>query len=64
VGVPDSERDAEFRRFVADRSPALLRLAYLLATDRSGAEDLVQTALVRTYLWWRRIATDPERRGR
>jgi RNA polymerase sigma-70 factor (sigma-E family) len=61
VSVSDDERDIEFRRFVAERSPALLRLAYLLATDRSSAEDLVQTALVRTYLRWHRISSDPER---
>lgn len=59
--MSDSERDAEFRRFVTDRSSVLLRLAYLLAADRSSAEDLVQTALVRTYVRWRRISTDPER---
>lgn len=62
--MADSERDAEFRRFVADRSAALLRLAYLLAADRSSAEDLLQTAFVRTYLRWRRISADPERYAR
>lgn len=54
------DRDAEFSRFVATRSPELLRLAYLLSADASGAEDILQTALVRAYLRWDRIATNPE----
>ncbi|MEO5877269.1 MAG: SigE family RNA polymerase sigma factor [Streptosporangiaceae bacterium] len=52
--------DEAFRRFVADRSAGLLRLAYLLTADRAGAEDLVQTALVKAYLRWRRIESNPE----
>jgi RNA polymerase sigma-70 factor (ECF subfamily) len=44
-----------FRAFVAARSPALLRTAYLLVGDVGRAEDLVQTALVKTYLAWSRI---------
>jgi len=59
--VSEGERDIEFRRFVETRSAALLRLAYLLAADRCAAEDLLQIALVRTYLRWRRISSDPER---
>jgi RNA polymerase sigma-70 factor (sigma-E family) len=53
-------RDEEFARFVADRSAALLRLAYLLTGDRHDAEDVLQTALVRAYLRWRSITGDPE----
>jgi hypothetical protein len=51
----------EFRRFVAARSAALLCLAFLLTADRGIAEDVLQTALVRTYLRWRTITGDPER---
>ena len=47
--------DEEFRDFVAARSPALLRTAYLLAGDWATAEDLLQIALTRTYLAWRRL---------
>ena len=47
--------DEEFREFVAARSAALLRTAYLLAGDWATAEDLVQTALTKTYLAWRRL---------
>jgi RNA polymerase sigma-70 factor (sigma-E family) len=56
----ESGRDEEFRRFTAERSAALLRLAYLLSADRATAEDVVQTALVRAYLRWGRIAANPE----
>src|SRR5215831_18131519 len=52
--VPDPDA-AAFHEFVVARSPALLRSAYLLVGDRDRAEDLVQTALVKTYLAWRRI---------
>jgi RNA polymerase sigma-70 factor (ECF subfamily) len=50
-----SEEEAEFRRFVAARSAALLRTAYLLTGDRAGAEDLLQTALAKTYRYWPRL---------
>ena len=45
----------EFRDYVAARSPALLRTAYLLTGNRSDAEDLLQAALAKTYLAWGRI---------
>src|SRR5688572_17971541 len=54
------QRDEEFRRFVAERSAALLRLAYLLCADRGLAEDVLQNALVKGYLRWPRIASNPE----
>ncbi|HWH00217.1 MAG TPA: SigE family RNA polymerase sigma factor [Pilimelia sp.] len=47
--------EEEFRQFVAARSPALLRTAYLLAGDWATAEDLLQTALTKTYLAWKRL---------
>lgn len=50
-----SEIEDEFREFVAARSAALLRSAYLLAGDWATAEDLLQTALTKTYLAWRRL---------
>ena len=50
----DSLED-EFREFVAARSAALLRTAYLLAGDWATAEDLLQTALTKTYLAWKRL---------
>lgn len=50
---------AEFDGFVAARSQALVRSAYLLTQDESLAEDLVQTALTKAWFAWRRIE-DPE----
>ncbi|MFI7522543.1 SigE family RNA polymerase sigma factor [Micromonospora globbae] len=47
--------EEEFREFVAGRSAALLRTAYLLAGDWATAEDLLQTTLTKTYLAWRRL---------
>ncbi|MEH0973583.1 SigE family RNA polymerase sigma factor [Micromonospora sp. CPCC 205546] len=47
--------EEEFRDFVAARSSALLRTAYLLSGDWATAEDLLQTALTKTYLAWRRL---------
>lgn len=49
------ERDEQFRAFVAARSTALLRTAYLLTGDHGHAEDAVQAILVRVHLAWRRI---------
>ena len=50
-----------FHEFVVQRSPALSRTAYLLTGDHQHAEDLLQSALARTYRHWRRIHDgDPE----
>jgi len=53
--VTDTSVEEEFREFVAARSPALLRTAYLLTGDWATAEDLLQTALTKIYLAWRRL---------
>ncbi|MFG3638818.1 SigE family RNA polymerase sigma factor [Micromonospora sp. NPDC047762] len=47
--------EEQFREFVAARSAALLRTAYLLTGDWATAEDLLQTALTKTYLAWKRL---------
>ncbi|WP_199441343.1 SigE family RNA polymerase sigma factor [Umezawaea beigongshangensis] len=52
--------DAGFEEFVAARSAALLRTAFLLVGDRGHAEDLVQSALLRAALRWRRARDHPE----
>ncbi len=44
-----------FDEFVRARSPGLLPAAYLLTGDDQLAEDLVQTALVKTSMAWRRL---------
>jgi RNA polymerase sigma-70 factor (sigma-E family) len=49
-------RDDEFAAFVVARRAALVRLATLLAAgDAHLGEDLVQTALTRLYVAWRRV---------
>lgn len=48
--------DAGFADFVEQWSPALLRVAFLLTGDRGLAEDLLQTALLKTSRRWSRIA--------
>ncbi|NEK58329.1 SigE family RNA polymerase sigma factor [Geodermatophilus sabuli] len=50
------EEGRSFADFVAREQAGLLRLAVLLAGDRGHAEDLVQTALLRTYRHWPRIS--------
>ena len=44
-----------FSELVATRSPALLRLAYLVVGDHQLAQDLLQEALVKAYVAWPRL---------
>jgi RNA polymerase sigma-70 factor (ECF subfamily) len=54
--VSDSRSvEDDFRDFVAARSSALLRTAYLLAGDWATAEDLLQISLTKTFLAWKRL---------
>ena len=49
-------RDAvAFSDLVATRSAALVRTAYLVVGDHQLAQDLVQEALVKTYVAWPRL---------
>jgi DNA-directed RNA polymerase specialized sigma24 family protein len=48
--------DGSFEAFVADRSTALLRTAYLLTGSRRSAQELLQTALIAAHREWNRIA--------
>lgn len=48
------DRDA-FAEFVAARSGALHRAAYLMVGDAGLAQDLVQEALTKTYVAWPRL---------
>ncbi len=54
--------EGSFDAFVAARTGALLRSAYLLSGDQQLAEDLVQTALAKASLRWARVVSrgDPE----
>ena len=51
----DGEERESFPDFVTREQQSLLRLAFLLAGDRGHAEELVQTALMKTYRHWDRI---------
>src|SRR5688572_12735301 len=53
----------QFAEFVHGRHAALLRYAYLLCGDSHLAEDLVQDALERTGMAWRRIERQGEPEG-
>jgi RNA polymerase sigma-70 factor (sigma-E family) len=60
-GAVDAEVEG-FVQFVAARQRSLQRTAWLLTGDWALAEDLVQTALVRSWPRWERIRRrdDPE----
>ena len=55
MGTRGRPSDAEYTEFVHASWPRLFRTAYLLVGDHGLAEDLVQTALARTYVAWPRI---------
>jgi RNA polymerase sigma-70 factor (sigma-E family) len=59
-GTGEVPKVAAFDEFVAAQSTRLLRVAYLLTRDHGRAEDLLQTALAKTWQSWRRIDADPE----
>ncbi|MFI6818822.1 SigE family RNA polymerase sigma factor [Nonomuraea sp. NPDC050328] len=47
--------DDDFREYVRTRGPALLRTAHQLTGHASDAEDLLQSALFKTYQAWGRV---------
>jgi DNA-directed RNA polymerase specialized sigma24 family protein len=51
-----SQHRTDFEEFVAARSSALWRSAYLLTGDAHKAEDLLQTALVKAWRRWDSIS--------
>jgi len=50
---------SDFDEFVRAASPGLLHVAFLLCGDRGHAEDLLQTALLRTARRWSSVHSDP-----
>src|SRR5690242_2106947 len=48
-------RRADFDRFVADSTDALLRTAYLIVGDLHDAEDLVQDTMLKIARRWPRV---------
>src|SRR5689334_10168278 len=51
----DRDRHAAFDEFAVAAWPRLRWTAFLLCGDEHLAEDLAQTALVKTYAAWRRV---------
>ena len=47
--------EAAFRAFAHSRRLGLRRTAYLMCGDWHQADDLVQTALIKLYVAWRRV---------
>ena len=54
-----SVNDEEFTEFVHAAWPGLYRTAYLMLGEHQLAEDLVQSALAKTYASWHRVR-EPE----
>jgi RNA polymerase sigma-70 factor (sigma-E family) len=59
-GGRTSTRRETFEDFVVSRSSGLLGTAYLLTQDRALAEDLLQTALAKSWRAWEGIETSPD----
>jgi RNA polymerase sigma-70 factor (sigma-E family) len=55
--MADPLSEADFTEFVHAMWPSLYRTAYLLIGEHAEAEDLVQTALAKTYAAWGRVRT-------
>lgn len=54
--LPADGAPATFEDYVATRSPALLRFAYLVTRNREDAHDAVQDALLGLYPRWQQVA--------
>lgn len=54
-GIRRQDREAAFTAFMASASPSLTRTAWLLTGNAESAQELVQAALVKTYVAWPRV---------
>ena len=52
--------ETDFDTWAAARYRGLLHLGYLLTGDPHLAQDLVQTALAKTHVHWRRVHASPD----
>jgi RNA polymerase sigma-70 factor (sigma-E family) len=59
--VVRDDLDGAFHDFVVAEGPSLYRLALLLSEDSAGAQDLVQTALLRAWKSWPRMCAAENR---
>lgn len=57
VAMSDAD-EAAFRAFAHTRRPGLRRTAYLMCGDWHQADDLVQSALTKLYVAWRRVRSN------
>ena len=57
MGLSKAVRDAEFSAFVARDQRSLTKTAWLLTGNAEAAAELVQAALVKTYVAWPRVRT-------
>src|SRR5262245_36214783 len=55
AGGGDMDVDESFVEFVSARWRRLYRFAYLLTADANSAEDLLQTAMEKTYARWAKV---------
>lgn len=55
MAAREAERRDAFAEFVAARSAALHRTAYLMVGEHALAQDLLQEALTKTYVAWSRL---------
>lgn len=53
-----AERDAAFTAFMGEATPSLLRTAWLLTGSADRSQELVQAALVKTYVAWPKVRRD------
>ncbi len=56
MSAPDEPATLSFEQYVATRSAALLRFAYLVTRNREDAHDAVQDALTGLFPRWRQVA--------
>jgi RNA polymerase sigma-70 factor (sigma-E family) len=52
--------ESAFRTYAVSRRPALRRTAYLMCGDWHQADDLVQTALTKLFVAWKRVRSDEQ----
>ncbi len=53
--MPQRRDSTMFSEYVENRSHALLRTAYLMVGDHQLAQDLLQEALIKTFMAWPRL---------
>jgi RNA polymerase sigma-70 factor (sigma-E family) len=60
MAVRSSRETTAFTDFMSARSASLFRTAYLIVGDHQLAQDLLQEALIKTYIAWPRLR-DPSK---